>query len=404
MATKLIEYIRNAASPPAAEAAVEVSVVMPCLNEADTLEVCIAKAQRALREHHLSGEIIVADNGSTDGSQAIARRMGARVVDVQARGYGNALKGGIAAARGTFVVMGDADDSYDFLEIPKFVEKLREGYDLVQGCRLPSGGGTIRPGAMPTLHRWWGNPMFSAMVRRMFWAPVHDVYCGLRGFRKDLFDRLDLRASGMEFATEMVIKSSLQNARIAEVPITLHPDGRKAHAPHLKTFRDGWRTLRFFLMYSPRWLFLYPGVALVCLGLLGYALAMPGARIAGLHFDAHTLLFSSLAVLLGHQAIVFALFAKTFAMTEGLLPPNRRMETFYRVASLERALVVAGVMVAGGVVLLGAAVNDWRVHDFGSLDYTSTMRLVVPGVTLTALGFQTLFASFFIGILRSARP
>jgi glycosyltransferase involved in cell wall biosynthesis len=404
MATKLIEYIRNAASPPAAEAAVEVSVVMPCLNEADTLEVCIAKAQRALREHHLSGEIIVADNGSTDGSQAIARRMGARVVDVQVRGYGNALKGGIAAARGTFVVMGDADDSYDFLEIPKFVEKLREGYDLVQGCRLPSGGGTIRPGAMPTLHRWWGNPMFSAMVRRMFWAPVHDVYCGLRGFRKDLFDRLDLRASGMEFATEMVIKSSLQNARIAEVPITLHPDGRKAHAPHLKTFRDGWRTLRFFLMYSPRWLFLYPGVALVCLGLLGYALAMPGARIAGLHFDAHTLLFSSLAVLLGHQAIVFALFAKTFAMTEGLLPPNRRMETFYRVASLERALVVAGVMVAGGVVLLGAAVNDWRVHDFGSLDYTSTMRLVVPGVTLTALGFQTLFASFFIGILRSARP
>jgi glycosyltransferase involved in cell wall biosynthesis len=404
MATKLIEYIRNAASPPAAEAAVEVSVVMPCLNEADTLEVCIAKAQRALREHHLSGEIIVADNGSTDGSQAIARRMGARVVDVQARGYGNALKGGIAAARGTFVVMGDADDSYDFLEIPKFVEKLREGYDLVQGCRLPSGGGTIRPGAMPTLHRWWGNPMFSAMVRRMFWAPVHDVYCGLRGFRKDLFDRLDLRASGMEFATEMVIKSSLQNARIAEVPITLHPDGRKAHAPHLKTFRDGWRTLRFFLMYSPRWLFLYPGVALVCRGLLGYALAMPGARIAGLHFDAHTLLFSSLAVLLGHQAIVFALFAKTFAMTEGLLPPNRRMETFYRVASLERALVVAGVMVAGGVVLLGAAVNDWRVHDFGSLDYTSTMRLVVPGVTLTALGFQTLFASFFIGILRSARP
>jgi glycosyltransferase involved in cell wall biosynthesis len=404
MATKLIEYIRNAASSPAAEAAVEVSVVMPCLNEADTLEVCIAKAQRALREHHLRGEIIVADNGSTDGSQAIARRMGARVVDVQARGYGNALKGGIAAARGTFVVMGDADDSYDFLEIPKFVEKLREGYDLVQGCRLPSGGGTIRPGAMPTLHRWWGNPMFSAMVRRMFWAPVHDVYCGLRGFRKDLFERLDLRASGMEFATEMVIKSSLQNVRIAEVPITLHPDGRKAHAPHLKTFRDGWRTLRFFLMYSPRWLFLYPGVALVCLGLLGYALAMPGARIAGLHFDAHTLLFSSLAVLLGHQAIVFALFAKTFAMTEGLLPPNRRMETFYRVASLERALVVAGVMVAGGVVLLGAAVNDWRVHDFGSLDYTSTMRLVVPGVTLTALGFQTLFASFFIGILRSARP
>jgi glycosyltransferase involved in cell wall biosynthesis len=405
MATKLVEYdIRSAVpAPAAAEDAVEVSVVMPCLNEADTLEVCITKAQRALREHHVRGEIIVADNGSTDGSQAIARRMGARVVDVQARGYGNALKGGIAAARGTFVVMGDADDSYDFLEIPKFVEKLREGYDLVQGCRLPSGGGTIRPGAMPTLHRWWGNPMFSAMVRRMFWAPVHDVYCGLRAFRRDLIDRLDLRASGMEFATEMVIKSSLQSVRIAEVPITLHPDGRKAHAPHLKTFRDGWRTLRFFLMYSPRWLFLYPGVALVVVGLLGYALAMPGARVGGLHFDAHTLLFSSLAVLLGHQAVVFAVFAKTFAMTEGLLPPNRRMETFFRVVSLERALVVAVAMLAVGLVLLAAAVNEWRVHDFGALDYTSTMRLVVPGVTLTALGFQTLLASFLIGILRSAR-
>jgi hypothetical protein len=207
----------------------------------------------------------------------------------------------------------------------------------------------------------------------------------------------------MEFATEMVIKSSLQSVRIAEVPITLHPDGRKAHAPHLKTFRDGWRTLRFFLMYSPRWLFLYPGVALVVVGLLGYALAMPGARVGGLHFDAHTLLFSSLAVLLGHQAVVFAVFAKTFAMTEGLLPPNRRMETFFRVVSLERALVVAVAMLAVGLVLLAAAVNEWRVHDFGALDYTSTMRLVVPGVTLTALGFQTLLASFFIGILRSAR-
>ena len=199
------------------------SVVMPCLNEADTLASCIDKARRALHEHHIAGEIIVADNGSTDGSQEIARRMGARVVEVQAKGYGNALRGGIAAARGKFVIMGDADDSYDFLELPKFVEKLREGYELVQGCRLPAGGGTVRPGAMPFLHRWWGNPMFSAMVRTMFWAPMHDVYCGLRGFRKDLFDRLDLRSTGMEFATEMIIKSSLHKARIAEVPITLAP-------------------------------------------------------------------------------------------------------------------------------------------------------------------------------------
>jgi glycosyltransferase involved in cell wall biosynthesis len=382
---------------------VEVSVVMPCLNEADTLAICIRKAREALRACGASGEIIIADNGSTDGSQAIARQMGTRVVEVAARGYGNALRAGIAAARGTFVVMGDADDSYDFLELPKFVDKLRAGYDLAQGCRLPSGGGTIRPGAMPRLHRWWGNPMFSAMVRRMFWAPVHDVYCGLRGLRKDLFDRLDLGSSGMEFATEMVIKSSLQNARIAEVPITLHPDGRKAHAPHLKTFRDGWRTLRFFLMYSPRWMFLYPGVVLAAAGLVGYAVALPGVRIGGLHFDAHTLLVASLAILVGHQAIVFAICAKTFAMAEGLLPANRRMEAFYRVMTLERGLIVSVVALVSGLVLLLIALNTWRVHEFGDLDYTRTMRLVVPGVMLTALGVQTMLASFLIGMLRTRR-
>jgi glycosyltransferase involved in cell wall biosynthesis len=384
-------------------APIEVSVVLPCLNEADTLAVCIEKVQRGLRDCGAAGEIIVADNGSTDGSPDIASRMGARVIDVAAKGYGNALRGGIAAARGTFVVMGDADDSYDFAELPKFVDKLRAGYDLAQGCRLPSGGGTIRPGAMPRLHRWWGNPMFSAMVRRMFWAPVHDVYCGLRGFRKDLFDRLDLRSSGMEFATEMIIKSSLQNARIAEVPITLHPDGRKAHAPHLKTFRDGWRTLQFFLMFSPRWLFLYPGVFLTIAGLVGYGLALPGVRIGAIHFDAHTLLVASLAILVGHQSIVFAVFAKTFAIMEGLLPPNRRMDTFYRVVTLERGLVASLIAVASGVVLLALAVNKWRVRDFGDLDYTRTMRLVVPGVMLTALGVQTLLASFLIAMLRGRR-
>jgi glycosyltransferase involved in cell wall biosynthesis len=234
---------------------VELSVVMPCLNEADTLETCIRKAQTALTEHHIAGEIVVADNGSNDGSVQIAERLGARVVHVEAKGYGNALMGGIGAARGKYVLMGDADDSYDFLEIPRFLEKLRQGYDLVQGCRLPSGGGTVLPGAMPPLHRWWGNPMFSLMVRWWFHAPIHDVYCGLRGFTKSLYNRLDQRCTGMEFATEMIIKSSLYGEKIAEVPITLHPDGRKAHAPHLKTFRDGWRTLRFFLMYSPRSLF-----------------------------------------------------------------------------------------------------------------------------------------------------
>ena len=386
-----------------AHLAIEVSVVMPCLNESDTLAICIRKCHAALRAAGINGEVVVADNGSTDGSQDIARRMGARVVHVAERGYGQALRAGIAAARGRYIIMGDADDSYDFLELPKFVDSLRAGYDLAQGCRLPSGGGTIREGAMPFLHRWWGNPMFSAMVRNMFWAPVHDVYCGLRGFRKELFEQLDMRSAGMEFATEMVIKSSLRNARIAEVPITLHPDGRKTHAPHLRTFRDGWRTLRFFLMCSPRWLFLYPGIFLAALGTLGYAVAMPGLTIGGVRFDAHTLLFSTLAILVGEQAIIFAVCAKTIAMAEGFLPPNRRMDAFYRLATVERGLVASLATMAVGLLLLAAAVNQWRLHDFGNLDYASTMRVVVPGVMLTAVGIQTLLASFLIGIMRTAR-
>src|SRR5687767_11954142 len=307
------------------EESLELTIVMPCLNEADTLETCIRKAQRAMAEHNIRGEIVVADNGSIDGSRDIARRLGARVIPVEAKGYGSALMGGIAAARGKFVIMGDADDSYDFLEINKFVEKLREGFDLVQGCRLPVGGGRIMPGAMPFLHRWWGNPAFSLMVQRMFWAPIHDVYCGLRGFTRDLYDRLDQRCTGMEFATEMIIKASLHGARIAEVPITLHPDGRKSHAPHLRTFRDGWRTLRFFLMYSPRWLFLLPGLALILLGLGGYVLAMPGGKTLGVSFDAHTLLFASLAVICGYQSVLFAISTKTFAIAEGLMPPDPRI-------------------------------------------------------------------------------
>src|SRR5262245_32245392 len=224
----------------------ELSVVIPCLNEADTIGTCVEKAQRALREAAIVGEVVVADNGSTDGSREIAARLGARVVAVAERGYGNALMGGIAAARGRFVLMGDADDSYDFLELPKFVARLREGHDLVQGCRLPAGGGTVRPGAMPFLHRYLGNPLFSMLARWWFAAPIHDVYCGMRGFRKAWYERLGQRCTGMEFATEMIVKSSLFGASIAEVPITLHPDGRRAHAPHLRTFRDGWRTLRFF--------------------------------------------------------------------------------------------------------------------------------------------------------------
>src|SRR2546421_107844 len=318
---------------------VQGSIVMPCLNEADTLSICIEKAQRALRDANINGEILIADNGSTDDSPQIARNLGARVIHVEEKGYGNALMGGINAARGSYIIMGDADDSYDFLDIAKFVHKLREGFDLVQGCRLPSGGGTVLPGAMPFLHRWWGNPMFSLFARWWFGAPVNDVYCGLRAFRKDFYQRLDQRCTGMEFATEMIIKSSLYHAKIAEVPITLHPDGRKAHAPHLKTFRDSWRTLRFFLMYSPRWLFLIPGVLLILMGVIGYGLAMPGLTIKRLTFDAHTLLFASLAILCGYQAIAFAVFTKIFAISEGLMPEDSRLTRFFKVINLEKGLV-----------------------------------------------------------------
>lgn len=381
----------------------ELTVVMPCLNEADTLATCIEKAQRAMREHNIKGEVLVADNGSTDGSLEIAAELGARVVNVREKGYGNALRGGISAARGKYVIMGDADDSYDFLEIPKFVDKLREGHDLVQGCRLPSGGGTVLPGAMPVTHRWIGNPMFSRLVRTMFTAPIHDVYCGLRGFTKEHYDRLDLRSSGMEFATEMIIKSSLFDTDIAEVPTTLHPDGRKAHAPHLRTIRDGWRTLRFFLMYSPRWLFLVPGLVLMLLGVLGYALAIPGVQVLGATLDAHTLLVASLFVLSGFQLVQFAAFAKTFAVSEGLVPFDKRLERFSKSFSLERCLVAGSVAFLAGTGLLVGATSRWQAVSFGALDYASTMRWVIPGVTLAALGFQTIFASFFISILRMAR-
>jgi glycosyltransferase involved in cell wall biosynthesis len=386
----------------AAHSAPEVSVVMPCLNEAETVGACIEKASRAMKNHGIVGEIIVADNGSSDDSRAIARRLGAVVVDVEPKGYGNAMMAGIAAARGTFVIMGDADDSYDFGAVPEFVEKLRGGFDLVQGCRLPSGGGTVLPGAMPWLHRW-GNPMLSILAHRMFHATVHDVYCGMRGFTKRFYQRLDQRCTGMEFATEMIIKASLFGGRVAEVPITLHPDGRTAHLPHLKTFRDGWRTIRLFLICSPRWLFLVPGGLLILLGLIGYGIAMPGLSIGRVTFGAHTLLFSSMAILCGYQAVLFALFSKMFGMSEGLLPPDPRWERLFDVVTLEKALIVAAVALAAGALLLAGAFGQWRAVGFGDLEYSRTMRLVVPGTTLAVLGFQTILSSFFVSILGMRR-
>ena len=382
---------------------ISLTIVMPCLNEADTLAACIKKAQLGLERAGVAGEILIADNGSTDGSQEIGTKLGARVVHVPEKGYGNALKGGIAAASGKWIIMGDADDSYDFSEITGFVKKLGEGNDLVMGCRLPGGGGKVLPGAMPFSHRWFGNPMFTLMARHMFSSRIHDVYCGLRAFTKEHYERLDLRCVGMEFATEMLIKSSINGAKIAEVPIPLHPDGRKAHAPHLKTFRDGWRTLRFFMIFSPRWLFLYPGILLVLLGLIGFALAMPNVPLGGITFDAHTLLFSSLAILLGYQSILFAILAKTFAVNEGLLPEDEKFNRFFKVMYLERGLMLGAASFFAGIVLLACAVGQWWHVHFGHLDYAHTMRWVIPGFTLTALGFQTCLSSFFVSILGMKR-
>jgi len=384
--------------------AIGLTIVMPCLNEAETLAGCIEKAQLGIQRSGVRGEILVADNGSKDDSVLIAEKLGARVVQVKEKGYGNALRGGIQAASGKWIIMGDADESYDFSETDRFVKKFQEGFELVTGCRLPQGGGKILPGAMPFTHRWLGNPLFSRMARHMFAAPIHDVYCGLRGFTRELYDRLELQCDGMEFATEIIIKASLHGARIAEIPITLHPDGRKTHAPHLRTARDGWRTLRFFLVFSPRWLFLAPGLVFALLGLVGYAVALPGLTIYGITFDAHTLLFSSLAIMMGYQSILFAICAKTFAINEGLLPRDERVDRFFKVIYLERGLAIGALAFLVGLILLSAAVLQWKSAHFGRLDYAVTMRWVIPGATLTALGFQTVLSSFFVSILGMKRP
>lgn len=381
----------------------ELSVVIPCLNEAETLESCLKKAFKAVADHGIRAEVIVADNGSSDGSVAIAERCGARVISVTSRGYGSALMGGIAAARGRFILMGDADDSYDFLEIPKFVDMLRKGFDLVQGCRLPSGGGTVLPGAMPFSHRWIGNPMFSLLARWWFKAPIHDVYCGMRGFTSAHYERLNQRCTGMEFATEMILKSSLFGAKIAEVPITLHPDGRTLNAPHLKTFRDGWRTLRFYLMSSPRWLFNVPGWFLIALGTVGYAVIIPGLPVFGVYPDAHSLLFSTMAILCGYQSVLFAIMTKAFAIDEGLLPVDERLSKFFQLINLERGLLLSILVMLGGFLLLGLAVGQWRAAGYGPLNYAHTMRYVIPGFMFVVLGFQTFLSSFFVSILSMVR-
>jgi glycosyltransferase involved in cell wall biosynthesis len=381
----------------------EVSVVMPCLNEAETLANCIEKAQRAFREQEIDGEILIADNGSTDGSQAIAERLGARVVAIPAKGYGNALHGGIAAARGRYVIMGDSDDSYDFSSIRPFVDKLREGSDLVMGNRFQGG---IKPGAMPWKHKWIGNPVLSFIGRLFFQCPVGDFHCGLRGFSKAAYERMQLQTTGMEFASEMVIKSTLMRMEITEVPTVLHKDGR-SRPPHLRSWRDGWRHLRFMLLFSPRWLFLIPGTVLFLIGLFTTLWLEGGTRWVGsVSFDIHTLLVAGFVSLLGYQAVIFAFFTKTFAVAEGLHPLKTRLNSVPRFVNLEFGVVAGLALFVSGLFVLGSAVASWQARGFGVLDPRITMRQVIPGVILLAFGAQTIFASFFLSILtlRRKRP
>ena len=369
---------------------------MPCLNEAETLAACIEKAHLAIKRGALAAEIIVADNGSTDGSQVIAKELGARVVTVDRKGYGSALIGGINAARGRFVIMGDADDSYDFTAIAPMLEKLRAGSDLVVGNRFAGG---IEPGAMPWSHRWVGNPVLSLISRLFFHTPVGDSHCGLRGFRKDAYERMKLRATGMEFASEMVIKASLKGMRIAEVPVKLRPDGR-SRPPHLRTWRDGWRHLRFMLLFSPRWLFLYPGLALFVVGMVLSAILLGGpVHVGGLRLDIHTLLVASFLALIGYQLVLFAIFTKIFAIQSGFHQPYPLLDSVSRYVTLEVGLAAGALMVLGGVIALILAVASWGAVGFGTLNPSLTMREVIPAVVLLALGTQTVFASFFISIL-----
>jgi glycosyltransferase involved in cell wall biosynthesis len=381
---------------PTPSTGVEVSIVMPCLNEAETLAKCVRHAKAAIAAGSLSAEIIVADNGSTDGSQRIARELGVKVVEVSRKGYGSALIGGIDAAQGRFVVMGDADDSYDFEAIGPLVDKLREGYDLVLGNRFLGG---IEPGAMPWSHRWVGNPVLTLISRVFFHTPVGDMHCGLRALTKDAYERMRLRATGMEFASEMVIKASLKGMRITEVAAALRPDGR-SRPPHLRTWRDGWRHLRFMLLFSPRWLFLYPGVALFAIGVLLSALLIPGPiHVAGVRLDIHTLLVAGFLALLGYQLVLFAVFTKIFAIRAGFHPPHPVLESVFRYVTLEVGLLAGALTGLVGLVALIIAVASWGAVGFGNLDPSLTMREVIPAVVLLALGTQTVFASFFISIL-----
>jgi len=376
--------------------ACELTILMPCLDEAETVATCVRKARGFLDRHAVAGEVLVADNGSTDGSQQLSEQAGARVVAVAERGYGNALLTGIAAARGRYVIAGDADDSYDFSALGPFLEQLRAGADLVMGDRFRGG---ISPGAMPALHRYLGNPVLSAIGRTLFASPVRDFHCGLRGVRRSAALALDLQAPGMEFASEMVVKATLARLRVAQVPTTLKPDGR-SRPPHLRSWSDGWRHLRFLLLFSPRWLFLIPGLTAMVVGLLfGVLIVAAPLRIAGVTLDVASLVFAAALVVIGFQAVQFAVFTKASATAKGYLTPDPRVLRLMRIATLERSLLVGGVLALAGLVGVVASLGYWHSRGYGELDPQRVLRLVIPSATALILGSQTALGGMFLSIL-----
>jgi len=373
-----------------------VTILMPCLNEAETLAFCVRQAVTALRDNNVAGEVLVADNGSTDGSQKIATDEGARVVNVPTRGYGAALIAGIEAARGKYILMADADASYHFEHLPRFLPKLDEGYDLVMGNRF---SGSIEPGAMPPLHRYLGNPVLSSIGRIFFRIPVRDFHCGLRAFRRDPILALNLRTTGMEFASEMVVKSSLAGLRMTEVPTTLSPDGR-SRPPHLRSWRDGWRHLRFLLLFSPRWLFLIPGVVTFFVGVLLSLWLIPGPQTVGRWtFDVDTLTYALGLVLIGAHISVFAVSARVFGTQEGFLPPNPKFERIFNYINLEVGLLFGAALLLLGLGILGYALHIWHGAGFGNLSPQRMLRLTLPSATCFMLGVEAIFGSFFLSLL-----
>ena len=374
----------------------ELTILMPCLNEAETLAACIAKARDFLDRSGITGEIVIADNGSTDGSRDIAERLGARVVPVPERGYGAALSGGIEAARGRFIIMGDADDSYDFSRLDAFVAQLRAGADLVMGNRFKGG---IAPGAMPWLHRYIGNPVLTAIGRLFFGAAIGDFHCGLRGFSRAAMVSLNLRTSGMEFASEMVVKATLAQLDIREVPTTLVKDGR-SRRPHLRSIRDGWRHLRFLLLFSPRWLFLYPGMALLAVGLLLGAILLPGPLHLGrISLDIHSFLVAALCIIVGLQSISFAIIGRRFASRYGFIPPSGSYGRLLEALTLERILLAALSLMLVGIIALVWGVSQWAARDFGPLNPSSTMRPVILAMTALVSGFQMMMSGFMSSMI-----